>query len=137
MPGGSSKKNTPHGDVAVSDVAWRVAPRAKAPLARVKKTTSDALYDASKQALKELLCAYFSMGDCTEKGMGISPIGKTPRGGKGFKVRWALPGMGKRGGLRLAIVAYCAEKRVMVADGFLRSDDPPDADFKSAFDDAP
>jgi len=35
-----------------------------------------------------------------------------PEGGKVLKVRWALPGSGKSGSLRLVVVACCDEKRV-------------------------
>lgn len=59
-------------------------------------------------------------------------MGATPAGGKILKVRWGLPGMGKSGGLRLAVVAYCESREVVIAGAFLRSDDPDDATFFAA-----
>lgn len=55
-----------------------------------------------------------------------------PKGGKVLKVRWALPGCGKSGSLRLVVVAYCNEKRVHIAQAFERRDNPSDGDVQDA-----
>jgi hypothetical protein len=68
--------------------------------------------------------------------MGISPIGATRLGGQAFKVRWAYPGQGKRGGLRLVVLAYCEQRRVVVAGAWFRKDDPSAADVEKAISDA-
>lgn len=93
-------------------------------------------YEADKAALKEFLCGYFSSGDCrTALGSSICPVGATRKGGKVLKVRWAYPGCGKSGSLRLVVVAYCRQKRVHIAQAFDRRTDPTDEDFRLAVDD--
>ena len=56
----------------------------------------------------------------------------SPRGGKVLKVRWAYPGCGKSGSLRLVVVAYCEQKRVHIAQAFDRREDPSDDDIRDA-----
>lgn len=117
---------------APTDGRWSVLPSAEG-MKQVRKLMDEDTYEQNKEALKYFLCAYFSTGKCTQKqGRSISPIGATPGGGKILKVRWGLPGQGKSGGLRLAVVAYCEEKRVVIAEAFLRKTDPSDDDFSSA-----
>lgn len=90
-------------------------------------------YEQNKSALQEFLCGYFSSGNCTNAlGDSISPLKATPKGGKVLKVRWALPGCGKSGSLRLVVVAYCNEKRVHIAQAFERRDNPSDGDVQDA-----
>lgn len=67
-------------------------------------------------------------------GKSISPMKATPRGGKVLKVRWAYPGCGKSGSLRLIVVAYCREKRVHIAQALDRRDDPDNNDVRDALD---
>ncbi len=59
----------------------------------------------------------------------------SPRGGKVLKVRWAYPGCGKSGSLRLVIVAYCEQKRVCIAQAFDRREDSSDNDIRDALSD--
>ena len=93
-------------------------------------------YEQQKQALKEFLCGYFSTGDCRNaQGASISPMKATPGGGKVLKVRWAYPGCGKSGSLRLVVVAYCEQKRVYIAQAFNRREDPSDEDIQDAVQD--
>lgn len=114
------------------DGKWSVLESAEG-VWQVKEQLDQKIYEQSKQALKVFLCAYFSTGTCTQaQGKSIVPIGATPAGGKILKVRWALPGQGKSGGLRLAVVAYCEQKRVVIAEAFLRRTDPSSEDFFSA-----
>jgi len=102
-------------------------------LGEARKRFDEPGFKAAKRALKEFLCDYFSIGDCNQKlGKTISPMGATPGGGKVLKVRFGLPGGGKSGGLRLAVVAYCRERRVVIAEAFLRKDDPEDTTFFAA-----
>lgn len=115
-----------------SDGRWSVLSSAEG-VWQVRKLMDDKVYEQNKEALKIFLCQYFSTGPCIQKqGKSIIPIGSTPRGGKILKVRWALPGQGKSGGLRLVVVAYCKEKRVVVAEAFLRNTDPDTEDFFDA-----
>lgn len=118
---------------APQDGKWSIVTTANG-LKEARERIGEENFSASKAALKKYLCEYFSTGnDCAEKqGAGISPVGATPKGGKILKVRWGLPGCGKSGGLRLAVVAYCSELRVVIAEAFLRRDDPSDADFETA-----
>ena len=89
-------------------------------------------YQESKEALQDTLCDYFNGGNCDYKGLQISPMGGTKAGGKCFKVRWSLPGGGKSGGLRIAVVAYCAAKSVTIAKMWVRKDEPSDGEFDAA-----
>lgn len=114
------------------DGIWTVLSSAEG-VWKVRKLMNEKVYEQSKEALKLFLCDYFSTGRCTQKqGKSISPIGATPNGGKILKVRWGLPGQGKSGSLRLVVVAYCEERRVVIAEAFLRNTDPNDDDFSSA-----
>ena len=56
----------------------------------------------------------------------------TQAGGKCIKVRWGLPGQGKSGGLRLAIVVYCERRHVKICGAWKRRSDPSDAEFTEA-----
>ena len=115
-----------------TDGKWSALPSAEG-LKQARKLMDEQTYEENKEALKLFLCGYFSTGKCIHRqGKSISPIGSTSKGGKILKVRWGLPGQGKSGGLRLAVVAYCEEKRVVIADAFLRNTDPSDDDFLTA-----
>ena len=106
-----------------ADGAWEILRTAGNKDAR--DAFSKETFNTSRQALKEVLCAYFSSGNCAATlGSTISPMGATPKGGKILKVRWGLPGCGKSGSLRLAVVVYCSERRVVIADAFVRKDEP-------------
>ena len=80
-------------------------------------------FKATREALKKYLCHYFSNGTCNTAGSGISPMGATPKGGKILKVRWAMPGCGKSGGLRLAWWPSDAARRAASAIRILTKDD--------------
>lgn len=117
---------------APEDGKWSVLDSAEG-VWQLQKQLDPTTYEQSKQALKLFLCAYFSTGACTQaQGKSIVPIGATPAGGKILKVRWALPGQGKSGGLRLAVVAYCEQRRVVIAEAFVRKTDPSAEDFFGA-----
>jgi hypothetical protein len=102
-------------------------------LAEVRTAYADGAFRDAKNALKKFLCSYFSVGDCNvAQGKAICPIGATSGGGKILKVRWGVPGCGKSGGLRLCVVVYCDRRRVVIAEAFARSDDPPSQAFLDA-----
>jgi hypothetical protein len=95
-------------------------------------------YEEDKLALRLSLCGYFNSD--TGKGClhrqrnAVCPMdGVTATGGKKLKVCWSLPGMGKSGGLRFAVVAYCEQKRVKLVGAWFRKSDPSDAEFAVAF----
>jgi len=115
------------------DIKWFVSEKAAADLADVRADFGD-MYNASVAALRDLLCAFFSGdGDCTGKhGTAISPVGGVPNGGKLLKVRWLRPGSGRSGGLRLAFAVYCETRRVVLCGGWVRKEEPSDADFAAA-----
>ena len=117
------------------DGTWEVMRGAQAVLGEVRKQLGEDEYALQKRALQEFLCHYFSTGRCLGKlGCSISPIsGPVPASGKCLKVRWAMPGGGKSGGLRLAVVVYCEQRRVQLAGAWIRRDDPSNADFEEAF----
>lgn len=92
-------------------------------------------YEAERTALKIYLCGYFNSGTCAHKqGTQISPMRSTftQAGGKCLKVRWGLPGQGKSGGLRLAVVVYCERRHVKLCGAWRRNADPSDTEFAAA-----
>ena len=118
-----------------ADGKWRLGGKAKLLFELREQMTPDE-YEQDKRALQEFLCGYFSSGHCNNAlGDSISPLKATAKGGKVLKVRWALPGTGKSGSLRLVVVAYCDEKRVHIAQAFRRSDNPSDDDVRDAVED--
>ena len=120
---------------APEDGKWQVGEKATL-LSALREQMTPEEYEQDKRALKEFLCGYFSSGDCrNSQGSSISPMKATPRGGKVLKVRWAYPGCGKSGSLRLVVVAYCDEKRVHIAQAFDRREDPSDSDIQNAVED--
>lgn len=118
-----------------ADGTWVVLPHARGVLKQIRSYIGNAAYEQTKVALQEFLCLYFNAGPCIGKqGNSISPIASTLcPGGKCLKVRWALPGSGKSGGLRLAVVVYCEERVVKIAGAWVRKDDPEDPEFNHAF----
>lgn len=117
-----------------SDIKWEVLPQASATFRPIEAAMSTEEIKTCRAGLKEFLCAYFSAekGCSTKLGDSISPIGGTPAGGKCLKVRWAIPGRGKSGSLRIAVVAYCDDRKVKLAGAWVRKDDPGDAEFEAA-----
>ena len=117
------------------DGKWQLGKKAGL-IAELRTRMSAEEYDAQKKALQDFLCGYFSSGNCTNsQGSSISPMKATPLGGKVLKVRWAYPGCGKSGSLRLVVVAYCEQLRVHIASAFDRRDDPSDDDIRDAVSD--
>jgi hypothetical protein len=117
------------------DGKWQIGEKAML-LAELRSRMSAEDYEADKLALKIFLCNYFSSGGCDNaQGASISPVKATPRGGKVLKVRWAYPGCGKSGSMRLVVVAYCDQKRVHIAQAFDRRQNPSDADIEDAIED--
>ena len=120
---------------APEDGKWQLGEKATL-LSELRQRMTAEEYEQDKQALKEFLCGYFSSGDCrTSQGSSICPMKATPSGGKVLKVRWAYPGCGKSGSLRLVVVAYCEQKRVFIAQAFDRREDPTDEDIQDAVED--
>lgn len=118
----------------VHEVTWIVTEAARDDVARIRDTLGEENYSADVRALRRTLCGYFDAVDgCSSKlGASVVPVGASADGGKLIKVRWGVPGCGKSGGLRLAFVAYCDSRRVVLCRAFIRRDDPDDADFESA-----
>jgi hypothetical protein len=119
--------------VTPSQITWLLTREASVALADIRSQLGEPGYSAQKAAFKVVLAHYFSTTNCNQSAGGISSMGGTTKGGKAFKMRWAIPGRGKSGGLRLALVAYCPVKKVIIGQAFIRKDDPPDAVFQSAF----
>lgn len=117
---------------APEDGKWQVSEKATL-LFELRQRMTPEEYAQDKQALKEFLCGYFSSGDCRHsQGSSICPMKATPKGGKVLKVRWAYPGCGKSGSLRLVVVAYCDERRVHIAQAFDRRTGPTDDEIMDA-----
>jgi len=120
---------------APEDGKWQLGPKATV-LFELRERMTPEDYEQDKWALQEFLCGYFSSGDCRNaQGSSISPMKATPNGGKVLKVRWAYPGCGKSGSLRLVVVAYCDERRVHIAQAFDRRDNPTDDEIQDAVSD--
>lgn len=121
-----------------SEITWRLTAKAQRDLSSLRRQLGEEDYFDLRDALQDLLCGYFdSDADCREKlGSSISPMGGVEGGGKAFKVRGVVPGAGKSGGLRLAVAVFCDKRMVKVVRGWFRVDDPSDADFLKAFDEA-
>lgn len=114
-------------------ITWEVLKRATVDLVAFRHEMGEAAYNEQTRSFQDFFCDYINTGSqCRTKGCNVSPMGGTKAGGKSFKVRWALPGMGKSGGLRLAVVAYCDAKRVKIAAAWMRRDDPADDEFADA-----
>lgn len=111
-------------------IRWRVS-RFGAQQLSPARALIGSNYDQQKQALQRLLAMYFA-SDCDRKAMNISPIAGAPAGGKALKVRWGYPGCGKRGGLRLLVVANCETRTAVVSGCWLRKEDPTDAEILAA-----
>ena len=107
-------------------------PGCRSAIGELKSLLGAERYEESKEGLQVILCNYFNSGNCMHQGLQIYPMAGSPAGGKCLKVRWALPGGGKSGGLRIAIVAYCETKNVKVAGMWLRKNDPSDDEFAAA-----
>jgi len=117
------------------DGKWQLGDDAQL-LFELRQRMTPEVYEQEKQSLKEFLCGYFSSGDCRNaQGSSISSMKGSPGGGKVLKVRWAYPGCGKSGSLRLVVVAFCDEKRVHIAQAFRHSDNPTDDDVRNAVED--
>ena len=117
------------------EIEWWVLPKAATVFAELRAAMGSEAYEQDKARLQDFLCAYFSVGTCTDRqGNSIAPMRSTAtgKGGKCLKVRWATPGSGKSGGLRLAVVAYCDRKLVKVAGAWHRRENPSDDDFFTA-----
>ena len=113
------------------EITWVLTPRAQKELKALD--LSPALYERNKLNMQLALCEYFNGNDCLRKSANIAPVKTALPNCKGLKMRWMLPGHGKSGGLRLAIAAYCDERRVVLCASFARKDDPGDSEFTEAF----
>lgn len=114
------------------EIAWIVTEEGHRDIAEVRAALGEG-YNADVALLQEM-SGYFSgdEGCTTRQGKTISPLGATSDGGKLLKVRWMMPGCGKSGGLRFAFVVYCEQRTVVLCRGWVRKDDPDDADFEAA-----
>jgi hypothetical protein len=128
--------------VTRDDITWEIMKTALPAINKIRGTITEEAYQADKKALQDFLCGYFNSDhgkDCNRKQgeSQISPVGHiTAKGGKCLKVRWGIPGQGKSGGVRLAVVAYCDDKHVKLAGAWLRRDEPGDGELAGAFEKA-
>lgn len=83
--------------------------------------------------MKQFICNFVNaVGECDQKqGKSISPVGSRGKA-KLLKMRWALPGRGKSGGLRLLLAAYCADRWISIVGAWKRDTDPDDEDIDEA-----
>lgn len=105
-----------------TEITWTLSPEAWEFVRGLPPEVLDQ-YDMLKSAFKRLICSYINVnGRCDVQALGVSPMGKHVTGGKELKVRLAVPGRGKRGSLRLAVVAFCDDKAVRISDACWRRD---------------
>jgi hypothetical protein len=86
-----------------------------------------------RENIAQMLCSYYNATQGLKKGVGVSPIDCGVEGGRGFKARYMLPGRGKRGGLRLGVLALCSRRVVTIAFAEERKEDPSDSEMRAAF----
>jgi hypothetical protein len=110
---------------------WSCEPGATQELRKYYK--SDEAYEGFLEALGIYLCNYYSATRGRTKTKAIAPVQCGVDGGRGFKVRWMIPGGGRSGGFRLGVLAVCDRMRVVVALAELRRNDPADKEFVKAF----
>lgn len=122
-------------EVEPSDITWELLPDAEEWAALLREQLGHDGYAEMRRAFQSFMSKYFSSdaGCARPLFRSVAPMGVNPTGGKCLKVRWMLPGHGKQGGLRLAVIAYCEVRRVKIAQMWPRKDDPGDGDFKAAF----
>lgn len=123
--------------IKINDVIWQVTDTAHRDLGDDRAVLGRTEYSDGVTALRKVLCSYFEDKQCSSKASSISPMGQTSNGGKILKVRWRTPGSGKSGGLRLVVVAYCTQKRVVVCRAFRRKEDPSEHEVRDAAELAP
>jgi hypothetical protein len=119
--------------VRPAEVTWLVSEHCADDVKHIKAALG-ASYVHNKAKLREMLCDYFSgdAGCSAPMGSSISTLGSACGTGKLLKVRWLVPGSGKSGGLRFAVVAFCDIKKVVLCRAWARKDDPSRADFEAA-----
>ncbi len=116
-------------DIQRGDITWLVKPSAQGSVSEYRQRVGQH-YRGLLRSFQDSICFYInSHGECTAKGVNISPMGGTPNGAKIFKMRWMYPGCGKSGGLRLAVLMWCNERKVVVAGLWERREDPSPNEF--------
>jgi hypothetical protein len=125
----------PGGGVAQHDIIWELSARMSREVhVLYESPLSKADYRQQTERLRAHLCKYFSSGNCTSQALNVSVLGAGDDGAKRLKVRWALPGGGKSGGLRIAASVWCERQKVRLHAMFRRSTDPSHSEFSCAFD---
>ncbi len=123
--------------VAPNEITWKLSPEVVKGVAPIRKTLGEDGYANDKRAFQIFMCNYFNgdHGGCSrEQGNSIRPVAyPTEAGWKCLKVRWAYPGSGRSGGLRLAVAVRCDELKVNLVGVWVRSTDPGAAEFAKAF----
>lgn len=104
------------------DIRWEVQEDARKAIKALPQEVHDN-YASLRRGLQDLVCDYINAQEqCIHKGLNIAPVDAGVPGGKGLKVRFAIPGRGKSGSLRIRMVAFCDERRVAIAGLELRRD---------------
>jgi hypothetical protein len=111
--------------------AWQASPSAKRELKKILGV--DDLSNFRDKIGQILCCDYYPATLGRSKAANVNPIVCGIPHGRGFKMRWAYPGCGKSGGIRLGILALCKARRIIVALACKRMQDPADSEFADAF----
>lgn len=105
-----------------ADVRWEMATGAWSEIGALPVQVR-ANYKSLVRSFQESVCRFINTVDhCAGKANGISCVGGLPNGGKELKARCAVPGMGKSGGLRIMLAAYCDKSTVRVMSVKMRQD---------------
>ena len=119
--------------VAPASITWLLTKPAANDFAVLRADLGDVEYARQRQSLQALLCAYFGEKHCDYKlGKSIAPVAPAPPGKKLLKVRWALPGRGKSGGLRIILSIDCKHRRCTLLRALERVDEPTSKDIDLA-----
>lgn len=105
----------------VGDISWSVNSTARAQIKDLPPEVHNCYRDL-KDAVQQSLCIYISLSQCAGRAAGVGFIETSADGGKVLKVRCALPGRGMSRSLRVLVVAYCQDKRIVVAHVDMRRD---------------
>lgn len=103
--------------VSPGDLRWVRGCAAEDTLETVRTRLGETGYRDLRKAFQQYICAYFnSIPNCNSKqGQSISPLAASTAGLKRLKVRWLIPGGGKRGGLRVGLSVSCANRKVIIS----------------------
>lgn len=103
-----------------SQITWMVSADAR----RFLDERFGDLYWSHVEPFRTAICGYINAeNEClARQGKRIAPIAGGDNGWKWFKMRWALPGVGASGALRLYVALHCESRQVEILAACRRKD---------------